>query len=99
MSARIDRNSDIITSVSAIRFDSGNVFSRDLFEFLRQLANMPVRKIEWWVLRGNPAEKLYDKIIKKYGGTKIGVYKQSVKLSDGKYYDKVFYELMITKKD
>ena len=43
---------------------------------------------------GNPIEKSYDKMVKKYGGRIIGTYKEDVKLIDGEYYDKKLYEIL-----
>ena len=97
-SATIDRNANIITGIAVIKFKDSVLASLDLFRFLKQISDMPIRKIEWWVVRGNSAEKLYDKIIQKYNGNKIGVYKESVKLRDGNYYDKVFYEINLKSK-
>lgn len=46
------------------------------------------------VVVGNPIEKSYDKMIKKYGGRIVGTYKEDVKLIDGEYYDKKLYEIL-----
>ena len=43
---------------------------------------------------GNPIEKSYDKMINKYGGRIVGIYKEDVKLIDGEYYDKKLYEIL-----
>lgn len=93
--ASIDRCANIITNISVINFKQNTQTSVDLFSFLTMIKNLPVIKIEWWVARGNKAEKMYDAIIQKYGGSKVGVYRKSVKLKDGKYYDKVMYEIML----
>ncbi|MBE9490871.1 MAG: hypothetical protein IMY67_11295 [Bacteroidetes bacterium] len=93
-SAKINRNSNIITGIEVIKFKENTLASLDLFRFLKKIYEMPVVKIEWWVIRGNEAEKLYDKVISKYSGKKIGLYEKSIKLKDGKYYDKVFYEII-----
>ena len=93
--ASIDRCSNIIHNINVINFKNTTITSIDLFRFLKMIAKMPIVKIEWWVIRGNPAEMLYDRIIEKYGGRKVGVYLKSIKLRDGKYYDKVMYEMII----
>jgi RimJ/RimL family protein N-acetyltransferase len=52
------------------------------------------RKIEWTVVVGNDnAEKMYDRIINKYGGKIVGVKEKSTKLIDNKYYDIKYYEI------
>lgn len=93
--ASVDRCANIITNISVINFKKNTRTSVDLFAFLKMIREMPMIKIEWWVARGNSAESMYNRIIKKYGGSKVGIYKKSVKLKDGKYYDKVMYEMML----
>ena len=46
------------------------------------------------VVIGNPIEESYDKMIAKYGGRIIGIYKEDVKLTDGEYYDLKTYEIL-----
>ena len=55
------------------------------------------RKLNFSVVIGNPIEKSYDKMIDKYGGRIVGIYKQEIKLIDGEYYDEKLYE--ITRED
>jgi hypothetical protein len=45
------------------------------------------------VVVGNPAERLYDRVINKYGGRIVGIKEKSTKLIDGLYYDVKLYEI------
>jgi hypothetical protein len=93
--ASISRESDKISSIGIINFyDKNIVFSRDLYNFLVDLfEKYNFRKIEWNVVVGNDAEKLYDRIIAKYGGRVVGVEEKSTKLIDGLYYNVKYYEI------
>lgn len=93
--AQIDRCSNKISSVGIINFkESSYAFSKDLFLFLDSLfTKYTFRKIEWTVLIGNPAEKMYDKIVEKYGGTIVGIQRKSAVLEDGQCCDVKLYEV------
>jgi len=94
-SASIDRESYKISGISAINFKDVNItFSKDLYRFLSELfTKYNFRKIEWRVIVGNPAEKLYDKIIKKYGGNVIGIRHETIITTDGIFRDEKEYEI------
>lgn len=96
LSANVDRFSNKASSVGAINFDRNInlVFSKDLHKFLEDLfIKYNFRKVEWWVIVGNPAEKMYNKIIKKYGGKVTGIKKESIMTPDGILADVKEYEL------
>jgi len=50
--------------------------------------------LNFGVVVGNPAEKIWDKAIKKLNGKVVGYFKKDVKLIDNKLYDIKFYEVM-----
>lgn len=93
--AGILRDSNKISSLGIVNFYNKNViFAKDLYQFLNDLlVKFNFRKIEFLVVIGNPAEKMYDKYIKKYNGNIVGIKKESAKLQDGKYYDVKLYEI------
>ena len=95
LSASCDRSANKISNVGAINFKDVNLtFSKDFHKFLNELFTLHnFNKIEWDVLIGNPAEKMYDKIIKKYGGSIVGVQHESAVLMDGTFCDVKEYEL------
>lgn len=93
--ATIGRCANKISNVGIINFgETSYTFSKDLYLFLDSLfTNYTFRKIEWTVVIGNPAEKMYDKIIAKYGGRIVGTEKESVMLENGEYCDLKLYEM------
>lgn len=96
LGAEVDRNINKVTSLRVINFrDKCNVtFSKDLHKFLIELFTVHnFNKINFSVVCGNPIEKMYDKYIAKYGGRILGIYKDDVKLTDGKLYDYKIYEI------
>jgi hypothetical protein len=95
LSASTDRSANKITSLGVINFgELSIVFSRDFYKFLDNLFTIHnFNKIEWCVVVGNTAEKMYDKIIDKYHGRVVGVNHESTILEDGKYYDVKEYEI------
>jgi hypothetical protein len=104
MSAAIDRPTYSISSLRLINFTDGNslflekdniIFSLDMKQFFVDLfSKFNFNKINWRVAIGNPAEQIYDKLIQKHGGRVVGVFKDDVKLWDGKLYDVKHYEIM-----
>ncbi len=95
LSASIDRGDEVVRSLLVINFCEINyVFSKDFYTFLDDLfTKFNFRKVKFSVVVGNPAEEMYDKYIKKYGGSVIGVAKKDVRLQDNKYYDCKLYEI------
>jgi hypothetical protein len=93
--AGISRSADKISTLGIMNFYDINVtFSKDLYQFLNELfIKFNFRKIEFTVVIGNPAEKMYDKYIEKYGGRIVGTRRQSTRLQDNKYYDVKEYEI------
>lgn len=97
----VSRPDDAVAGIAAIHFmdtpysNSSIVFGVDLYHALRDIfEKYKFRKISFTVTRGNPIEKSYDKLIKKYGGRIVGVYHKDVRLTDGEYHDQKIYEIM-----
>lgn len=95
MAICVDRDAGNLTSLRIINFsDKQELFAIDLKKFLLNLVKREdFKKITFSVIVGNPIEKTYDKLIKKYGGRIVGVYEKDIKLNDGKIYDKKVYEI------
>ncbi len=93
--ADIDRYTSKISNIGAINFGEVNLtFSKDFYQFLSELfTKHKFRKIEWFVICGNPAEKIYDKIISKYGGRIIGIRRESTITAGGILRDEKEYEI------
>ena len=98
ISYSIDRRIDAVTGFSAINFSNHTAtFGMDLGQAIKDIfEKYGFNKLNFSVVIGNPIEKTYDKMIKRYGGRVVGVYEDDVKLHDGKLYDLKIYE--ITKK-
>lgn len=95
LGATIHRGDDMITSLQAINFyDLNYAFSKDFHQFITDLFDkFKFRKMVFNVVIGNPAEKMYDKYIKKYNGRVVGIKIKEVKLYDGDFYDQKIYEI------
>lgn len=93
----VDRETGIADSFSILNMIKAPhpTLARDLFQFLDNLLNKyQFRKLSFFVSIGNPAEKQYDRIINKLGGSIVGIKEKDVKLLDGNYYDVKQYEIM-----
>jgi len=93
--AKIDRAANNCSSLGVINFGEKNItFSRDFHQFLENLfEKFGLHKLEFNIAVGNPAEKMYDRFIHRYGGRIVGILKESTRLHDNKLYDVKLYEL------
>lgn len=95
ISYNIDREASICYSFGAINFTDNITFGIDLGRAVKDIfEKFNFRKLRFSVFVGNPIEKSYDKIIKKYGGRIVGTYKDEARLMDGSYCDEKLYEIM-----
>lgn len=94
----VNRSDNSVDCLSVMNFtDDKMAFGMDLGQALKDIfEKYKFRKLNFCVVVGNPIEKSYDKMIKKYGGRIIGTKKEDVKLIDGEYYDKKIYEILAT---
>lgn len=92
---RIDRRTNTAENLAAINFGGKNLaFSRDFRQFLKDIfEKFRFRKLVFGVYVGNPAEKMYDRYIRKFGGRIIGTERAATMLLDGKFYDYKQYEI------
>ena len=78
------------------KFEMGNdkeIAKQDLEYFIEMLIKDPkFRYVQFCALEENPACRLYDRWLEKYGGYKR-VYEKAVKLKDGKFHNTVDYVL------
>lgn len=91
----INQRSNNITNMRIINFSDNKIaFSKDVLKVIKDIFfKYKYNKINFGVFIGNPAEKIYNKFIKKYGGKVIGTYKEETKLLDGNFYDLKVYEV------
>lgn len=107
--AYIERDSHKITEIGIISFideeksDKHLICGVDLFKFLKMIYDHPaVNKIEWSVIvdpdyafsKKRKTELFYDKIVKKFNGKIVGIFTKTIKLRDGKFYDRKYYEII-----
>ena len=92
----ISREEDNVHSLGIINFTDNKIaFGRDLSKALKDIfEKYKFRKLNFSVVIGNPIEKSYDKMIRKYGGRIVGIYKENCKLIDGEYHDEKLYEIL-----
>lgn len=98
ISYNISRGDNSTYSLSILNFTNNKAaFGMDLGKALKDIfEKYRFRKLNFCVVVGNPIEKSYDKMISKFGGRIVGIYKEDVRLIDGKYYDKKLYEILAT---
>lgn len=96
ISYNVSRGDNSVYSLSIANFSDNIIaFGKDLGQSLKDIfEKYKFRRLSFTVVVGNPIEKSYDKMIKKYGGRIVGTYKEAVKLIDGEYYDQKAYEIL-----
>lgn len=92
----IDRVEESAKWLSIIGFNNNSIpFALDVRHAIYDIfLKFNFHKLSFTVTMGNPAEKAYDRFIKKYHGNIIGISHDAVKLYDGKYYDNKLYEIL-----
>jgi len=95
MAYSIKRETYSANSLCIINFTEPNIiFSKDLKKLLTDIfEKFNFMKLNFGVTVGNTIEASYDKMIKKYGGRIVGIYKEEDKLIDGTYADSKVYEI------
>lgn len=68
------------------------VIGRDLTEKVDQLVNQ-YHRVSWRMIKGNPVQRSYDAIIKKYNGNRV-VLHDICKDNYGRYHDEYIYEII-----
>ncbi len=93
----IDRECRYVTYLEIINFTGDISFGIDVMTMIKDIFEVyRYRKIVFTVVVGNPAEQKYDRLINRYGGRIVGIYKEHVMLPDGQYYDEKIYEISRT---
>lgn len=89
ISYSVNRRCNYAHSLSIMNFtDDKMTFGMDIGQALQDIfEKYNFSKLNFCVVIGNPIEKSYDKMIKKYNGRIVGIFKNDVKLIDKKYGD------------
>jgi L-amino acid N-acyltransferase YncA len=92
----INRSTENVTSLSVLNFSENKIiFGKDLMKALIDIfSKYHFRKICFGVVIGNPIERSYDRLVKRYGGRVVGIEIDQARLMDGKYYNMKLYEIM-----
>lgn len=93
---KVERQTHNASKLAIINFtDNKIVFGRDLKQVLVDIfEKFKFNKLSFSVVIGNPIEKSYDKMVKKYGGRIVGVAANETKLYDNEYYPVKYYEIL-----
>jgi hypothetical protein len=74
------------------------VFGKDVMTAIKDIfEKYHFNKLNFTVVQGNPIEKTYDKLIKRYNGRIVGIREQESTLIDGRLYDVKEYEILAEK--
>ena len=90
---------DMATWFGAINFTDDKLsnkmeFGKDIAQVIYDIfCKFNMRQLEFSVIVGNPIERSYDRMVRKYGGQITGIKHKHVKLLDGNYYDHKDYEI------
>lgn len=73
--------------------DNGTDLVPDCIRHVDKLVSEGLHRMEWWAVSDNPANKIYEWLIARYGGQIAG------RLHDcnyfgGKYHDSIMYEIL-----
>lgn len=71
----------------------GGALMVSVLRHIDKLISEGLHRMEWWAVCGNPANQLYERLIKKYGG-EIAGHLHDCHYFDGKYHDSVMYEIL-----
>ena len=95
-SYKINWISKNICNFGLISFKDNNVaFIRDVIKHIRHmLDDVGIQRIEFWAYKENPANRAYQKLVKKFGGAKVATLHNVNMLSDGRLHDMVIYEIL-----
>ncbi len=92
----INKDFELLEKLEIINFTGKTnfIFSKDVERYFEKVfLYKRLRKIEFSCIDKNPSINLYRKLIKKLNGNVIGTFRDSVKLTDGKYYNNIFFEI------
>lgn len=72
---------------------NGALLVRDCIRHIENLVDEGLRRMEWWAVADNAANRLYEKIIDRYGGTVAG-HMHECYYFGGRYHDSILYEIL-----
>lgn len=96
ISYEVNRSVNCVNSLGIVNFtDDVASFAVALLQVIDDIfVKFNFDKLVFHVVVGNPAEKHYDRLVKRIGGRVVGTFTNDTKLTDGKLYDIKFYEVL-----
>jgi hypothetical protein len=74
------------------------VFGKDVITAIKDIfEKYRFNKLNFAVALGNPVEKTYDKLVRRYNGRIVGIKEQETRLIDGRLYDLKEYEILASR--
>lgn len=93
MTYRIDAYADNVYGFGLYSFGDGDVtVGMDALSELKRLI-VSHHRVEWCVVGGNKAKKVYDRLCKNHGGRVIE-FREQIKDANGKYHNYYVYEIL-----
>ncbi len=87
--------SKALTNFGLIGFSDNNAaLLHDAIREIESMFNHGAQRCEFWAFADNPAIKIYDRLMSKYGGKRVGYLHRSAYF-DGAYHDTVMYEILV----
>lgn len=83
--------------IGGFYIDTKPIMASAIREVIRLIEGFNLHRIDFRCIRGNPAERGYDGIIKKFStwySIRIVDFKDNIKDKQGKYHDTIMYELI-----
>lgn len=96
ISYRINPSAQSCYHFGLVSFDIGNVrFALDVRQAIYEIFyKYQFNRIEWCCFEDSPHIDGYEKFIHRFGGSAVGIFKETNRLMDGKLHNKVCFELM-----
>ena len=88
----VDKNTRSANDMSIASFKKSKQYGYDFVTFIKTLERK-YRYVRWAAVDGHPHEKHYLSILKRYNGRVVGVFKNKIKLLNGRLYDEKWYEI------
>lgn len=92
----IDNSSKSLYNIGLLSFEKPSyTFVKAVLQHVEWLFNKKIiDRIDFFAYEDNPAIRGYDKIVKNFGGRRVGKFTRNQKLYDGKLHNTIFYEIL-----
>lgn len=92
----VDIEMEVVQCFGAINFsDDKFTFGKAIYQTIYDcFVKYKINVLEWNVVCGNPIERNYDRLCKKFGGRVIGIRKRRYRALTGEVHDDKSYEIL-----